>query len=115
MNQIEFLNYLRHGLPNSPEYEIEPRVYKNAKGVDEIIHLTRNYWRYVDWADQNTDIDFANWVIHCDQNPTAGYTLSHQLMYWLWTDECNRFRQSHPTPHPYPPMGYESWASEDLK
>lgn len=110
MNHREFMHDMRHRLPNAPAYKVETRAYKNASGVDEMIHLPKSWWDYVDWADPNTDIDFAAWIIHCDQNQTEGYTLSHQLWYWLWTDHCNRFRNGDPTPNPYPPMGYEGWA-----
>lgn len=112
MNHQEFLHYLRHNTPNNEAYEIEARAYKNGKGIDELISLPRSYWRYVEWAENTTDIDFATWVIHCAQNPVEGYTLSHQLMYWLWTDECNRFRAGETTPEDYPPMGYTGWADE---
>lgn len=112
MNQREFLDNLRHFTPNSEAYEIEARAYKNARQIDELIHLPKSYWDYVEWAEKNTNINFATWVIHCDQNETTGYTLSHQLMYWLWLDECNRFRAGDPTPNSYPPMGYEGWADE---
>ncbi|MCV6545683.1 MAG: hypothetical protein OIF56_00095 [Cohaesibacter sp.] len=75
--------------------------------------MTRNYWDYADWLEETVDeVSIAEWVVHCDKNPCEGYTLSHQLMYWLWFDECNRFRAGDPTPNPYPPMGYEGWADE---
>ncbi|MEP3198207.1 MAG: hypothetical protein ABJO57_10080 [Lentilitoribacter sp.] len=112
MNQREFLQDLRSRSPNDERYEIEVRAYKNAKGVDQLIYLQRGYWRYVAWAEKNTDINFAEWVVHCDQNPSEGFSLSHLLMYWLWTDHCNRYRASDPTPDSYPPMGYEGWAEE---
>lgn len=112
MNNIQYLNDLRRRSPNTETYEIEARPYKNAEGVDELIYLQRGYWRYVEWAEKNTEIDFAAWVIHCANHPCEGYSLSHQLMYWLWTDHCNRFRAGDPTPYDYPPMGYEGWADE---
>ncbi|MEP4639250.1 MAG: hypothetical protein ABJZ83_12830, partial [Yoonia sp.] len=36
--------------------------------------------------------------------------LSETLMYWLWVDQCNRFRYGLPTHKSCPPMGYEGWA-----
>lgn len=112
MKHTEFMHYLRHRTPNTSGYEPLPRIYRNAKGIEEIIYLPRCWWSYVDWAEANTDIDFAVWVVHCDQNPFDDWTLSHLLMYWLWLDECNRFREGLPTPDPYPPMGYQGWADE---
>ena len=112
MNHHEFLSELRHKTPNLKATEIEARAYKNAKGIDELIYLPKGYWAYVVWAEKNTDIDFQTWVIHCDNNPSEGFSLSHLLMYWLWEDECNRFRQGFATPNPYPPMGYEGWADD---
>ena len=112
MDNKKYLDDLRRRSPNAKSYQIEARPYKNAKGVDELIYLQAGYWRYVEWAEANTEIDFAEWVIHCDKTPCEGFSLSHLLMYWLWTDECNRFRQGEPTPKPYPPMGYEGWADQ---
>lgn len=112
MNHHEYLRDIRTRSQNTENNEIEARPYKNAKGVDELIYLTKGYWNYVDWAEANTDIDFQTWVVHCDNNPVEDFTLSHLLMYWLWTDECNRFRAGDPTPHPCPPRGYEGWADE---
>lgn len=100
MSHQRFMNFLRGGTPSTPPYDPIARVYKNASGVDEIIHLHRCYWNYVDWLEATTDIKFADWVVHCDKNPSEGYTLSHLLMYWLWTDECDRFREGLPTPNP---------------
>lgn len=111
MNQREFLQNLRSRSPNAETYEIEARAYKNAKGIDELIYLQRGYWDYIAWAEQNTDIDFSHWVVHCDNNPSEGFTLSHLLMYWLWNDHCNRFRAGDPTPDSFPPMGYEGWGA----
>lgn len=101
--------HMRTKTPNAPSYDVIGRAYKNAKGVDEIIHLQRSYWDYVEWLESTTEIKFADWVVHSGNNPVEGYTLSHLLMYWLWKDECNRFRESLPTPNSYPPMGYEGW------
>src|SRR3546814_280170 len=112
MNHIEYLRDLRRRSPDEATYEIEARPYKNAQGVDELIFLTRGYWRYVDWAEKNTEIDFANWVVHCCNYPCEGFSLSHLLMYWLWLDHCARFYAGDPTPNDYPPMGYEEWAQE---
>ncbi len=111
MDHHEFMKYLRH-VPNLPSYKVVSRVYKNAKGVDEFIWLHQCYWDYVEWLEARGDINFSEWVVHCDNNPFEDWTLSHLLMYWLWLDECGRFRQGLPTPNPYPPMGYEGWADE---
>ena len=112
MDQKEFLHFLKHKTPNHPSYEIIPRPYKNAKGVDEIITLMRTHWDLVAWLESNAEIKFSEWVVHCDKHPHEGMTLSHQLMYWLWFEECERFRRGMPTPNPYPPMGYGGWTDE---
>jgi hypothetical protein len=112
MSHQEYMRYLRQNLPNHESCEVQSRTYKNAKGVDEIIFLTSGYWAYVDWLEARGDISFADWVVHCDLNRFEDWCLSHLLHHWLWTDECNRFRQGLPTPNPYPPMGYEGWADE---
>lgn len=112
MDNKAYLGDLRRRSPNRESYQIEARPYKNAQGIDELIYLPKGYWDYVAWAEANTEIDFAHWVVHCDNNPHEDYSLSHLLMYWLWLDECNRFRAGEPTPNPYPPMGYEGWADE---
>jgi hypothetical protein len=106
------MHWLRTGLPNHWSYEIEARPYNNAKGVDEMIFLTRANWDYVDFLEAEGETNFADWVVHCDETPFEDWCLSFLLMYWLWTDECGRFRQGLPTPHPFPPMGYEGWADE---
>lgn len=107
------MHHIRNRTPNGFSYDVVPRTYKNAKGLDEVVWLNRSYWDYAEWLEiEAVDVDIAEWVIHCDKNPVDGYTLSHQLMYWLWTDECGRFRQGLPTLNPYPPMGYEGWADE---
>ena len=111
MNHQEFMRSLRR-VPNHPNNKIVARTYKNAKGADELIFLHQVHWDYVEWLEARGDIDFAEWVIHCDNNPVEDFTLSHLLMYWLWEDECIRFREGMPTPHPYPPMGYEGWADQ---
>lgn len=107
------MHYIRNRTPNGFGYDVISRTYKNAKGLDEVVWLNRSYWDYADWLEiEEPDVSIADWVIHCDKNAVEGYTLSHQLMNWLWIDECNRFRQGLPTPNPYPPMGYEGWAEE---
>ena len=112
MNHQEYITHLRTRTPSAPNFDVIGRAYKNAQGIDEIIYLHSCYWDYVAWLEDTTDIKFAAWVVHCDNNPSEGYTLSHLLMYWLWTDECNRFREGLPTPYPYPPMGYEGWGNQ---
>lgn len=115
MDHEDFMYSLRHGTPDKPAYQTQGRVYKSASGVDTFIHLNTCHWEYVDWLEDQGDIDFAEWVIHCDANPCEGYTLSHHLMYWLWTDECRRHRYGAPTPSDTPPDGYTLWepASND--
>ena len=39
MGHEEYMRYLRHRTPNHPVCEVVSRVYKNAKGVDELIFL----------------------------------------------------------------------------
>ena len=56
------MNYLRGGTPSAEPYDPIARVYENAKGVDEIIHLHRCYWDYVDWLEATTDIKFADYL-----------------------------------------------------
>lgn len=111
MVRREHKQSLRH-VPNHPSYKVVARVYKNAKRVDEVIWLHQCYWQYVDLLETQGEISFAEWVVHCDNNPFEDWTLSHLLMYWLWSDECGRFREGLPTPKPYPPLGYEGWADE---
>ncbi len=111
MDHQEFMRSLRH-VPNHPDYEVQARAYKNTHGVDQMIFLHKCYWEYVDWLEARGDIDFAEWVIHCENNPFEDFTLSHLLMYWLWNDACERFKQDLPTMQPCPPMGYEGWADE---
>lgn len=77
-----------------------------------MIFLPRVCWDYVDWLDTEGETKFADWVVHCDKAPFEDCCLSYLLFYWLWYDECERFRQGLPTPNPYPPMGYEGWADE---
>lgn len=112
MNQQEYMHWLSTALPNHWSYETVARPYKNAKGVDEMIFLTPANWDYVDWLEAKDGADFGEWVVHCDQNPFDNWCLSFLLMYWLWKDECGRFRQGLPTPNSFPPMGYEGWADE---
>ena len=114
MDHHAYMRSLRAS-PNASEYEIATRVYKNASGVDALIYLHQGYWDYVDWLTQNADgFDFGEWVIHYDKTPCEGYTLSHVLMYLLWEDECERFRFGTEKYKPYPPMGYEGWADENI-
>ena len=112
MGHEDYMRYLRHRAPNHASCKIQSRVYKNAKEIDEIIFLPAGYWWYVDWLEARDEICFADWVVHCDLNPFEDWCLSHLLHYWLWYDECERFRKGLPTPNPYPPMGYEGWADE---
>lgn len=91
MNHQQYMNDLRRSPPYHPGYDVIARAYKNAKGIDELIHLHRTSWQYVDWLEANDHISFADWVIHCDNHPSPGFTLSHLLQYWLYEDECYRW------------------------
>lgn len=55
MDHHKFMEYLRH-VPNHPSYKVVPHVYKNAKGVDEVIWLHQCYWDDVDWLETQGDI-----------------------------------------------------------
>lgn len=112
MSFQEYMHWMRTGTPNHWSYEIVAKPYKNAEGVDEIISMMRCNWDYVDWLEANSEIKFAEWVIHCDKNPWENMCLSNLLMYWLWLDECNRFKEGLPTPNAYPPMGYVGWGEK---
>ena len=79
------------------------RTYKNHLGVDELITLPACYWEYVDWLEDQGDSDISEWVIHCSKHPHADWPTSHQLMYWLWMDDCGRHRQWLPTHREVPP------------
>lgn len=86
------MDHIRRDAPYHPSYDVIARAYKNASGIDEMIYLHRVCWDHVDWLEANTDINFADWVVHCANNPAPDFTLSHLLQYWLWVDECNRHR-----------------------
>lgn len=60
--------------------------------------LPQCYWDYADWPEQNENISFDDWVTHCGQNPHEDWSISHQLMYWLWVDMSNRHRDGQPIP-----------------
>ena len=110
MNLKKFVAYLRH-TPNHPNYALEKRVYKNALGIDEIIIMHQSYWDYVDWLVDVIEIDINEWIVECDKH-RGDYCLSENFMYWLWWDECDRFRQGCKTPNAYPPLGYKGWGDE---
>lgn len=74
------------------------KTYKNHLGVDEIILLPKCYWDIADWLENEGAINFGDWVTHCSQNPHEDWSLSHQLMYWLWHDLSIRHRDGHPMP-----------------
>ena len=108
MDHIAFMDYLRtRGEPA----DVVPRVYPSIRGTDQVIFLTQGYWDYVDWLEARGVIDFAAWVKHCETHPFEGMTLSHLLMHWLWTDECNRHRNGDETPTNAPPEGFERWGT----
>ena len=69
MDHQQYIQSLRRA-PNSPNYEILARSYKNALGIDELIFLHRVTWDYVDWLEANTENSFADWVVHTDKNPS---------------------------------------------
>lgn len=114
MKYQDYIHHITHRSPNRTSYEPLTRFYKNSKGIDTAIVLQRVYWEYVDWLEARGDIVFEEWVIHCELNPIKeeDLALSETLMYWLWRDECNRFRDGLPTHSPCPPMGYEGWADQ---
>lgn len=73
--------------------------------------LPQAHWDYVDWLVEVIEIDLNEWIVVCDQN-RGDKSLVENFMYWLWWDECDRFRRRCKTPNLYPPMGYEGWADE---
>ena len=103
MNHQEYMRHLRSDPPYHPSYDVITRAYKNASGIDELIHLHRTTWEYVDWLEVNTEIKFAEWVVHCDNNPAPGFTLSHLLQYWLYEGECIRWENGERPPGRKPP------------
>lgn len=108
------MNYFK-SLPNHPDYKPVKRFYKNASGVDEMIIMTQSHWDYVEWLENTTEIKFADWVIHCDKNPFEDHPISELLIYWLWVDECARFKEGLDTPTPFPPVGYKGWGDEEWR
>ncbi|RVT87167.1 hypothetical protein DXV76_03520 [Rhodobacteraceae bacterium CCMM004] len=110
MDHIAFMKHLRDHEARDPDRVSTARAYKNAAGIDELIRLPQPSWDYVDWLEAGGDINFAEWVLHCEANPCDGFTLSHLLMYWLWLDACRRYSQGLPTYSPHPPEGYETYA-----
>ncbi|TCP38787.1 hypothetical protein [Rhodovulum marinum] len=112
MDHKDYMHALRHKTPNHPYYEPEARSYPNASGVEELIFLPASTWAYADFLEANTDIRIADWVIEADELKRDDYTIAHILWFWLWENECDRFRNGLTTPHDMPPMGYEGWADE---
>ena len=111
MDNQWYLNDLRERTDGSAKQQIEARPYKNAKGVEELIFLLKETWAYVEWLEENDAIDFAQWVVHCDNNPVETFCLSHLLMFWLWDDECYRHKLGLPTPTQNPPAGFDEHIS----
>lgn len=107
--QQKFMRWLRQSTTGSASYDLETRTYPNSTGADELITLHHNYWNYVDWLEARGEISFADWVIHCEQNPSGDTPLSELLMYWLWLDECNRWLYCEPTPSQTLPAGFSFW------
>ena len=104
-------DYMRDLLARSAEHpQLRPvaRCYRNAAGTDVLIHLPQSYWDYVDWLEARNLIDFQYWVTHTDQHPFEDWSLSQLLMYWLWLDECRRYRCGDETMTNLPPEGYEA-------
>ena len=106
MTHQQFMQHLRAHAARHPAHRPCARAYRNGAGVDVLIFLPQSQWAYVDWLEACGDICFADWVLHCEQTPSPGFTLSHLLMYWLWLDEYRRHRQGLPTHTPIPPEGY---------
>ncbi|MQY43169.1 hypothetical protein GG681_11005 [Epibacterium sp. SM1969] len=98
MGQQEFLNYLRQLEDSGNFSKTINRIYTNHRGIGELIMLPQCYWDIVDWLEQKGDISFADWVTHCSVNPHEDWSLSHQLMYWIWFDLSNRHRDGLETP-----------------
>lgn len=105
MDHQEFMHSIRHQVPKKEAYAVLSRTYKNAASADELIFLPKIYWESVDWLEARGDIDFADWVVHCDQDPSEGYSLSHLLMHWLWQDQCYRHMLGLPMKSDLPPLG----------
>lgn len=105
MDHQEYMHSIRHETPTDEDYDVVSRSYKNTAGADELIFLPDNYWDNVDWLEARGDIDFSEWVIHCEETPCEGYTLSHLLMHWLWKDHCYRYMMGEPMQSALPPLG----------
>ncbi|WP_107495982.1 hypothetical protein [Thalassobius sp. I31.1] len=109
MNHQNYVRWLREAEHLSKDYHVTSRSYPNPHGANELIFLPQNYWHYVDWLEVNTDITFADWVIHCAQNPHEATPISHLLMYWLWQDECSRWINCLPAGSDRLPKGFRFW------
>ena len=98
MNHQEYVRCLRASETISDAYQVVSRGYPNICGAQELIFLPQKYWDYADWLEEGGNINFAEWVLHCDKHPHEGMVISHLLMYWLWLDECNRWIYDDPRP-----------------
>lgn len=108
MNHFEYMEHLREHEARSLNHKPVARAYRNGAGVDELIHLPQSMWDYADWLEAEGHISMQEWVTHCEANPWQGMTLSHLIMYWLWLDNCRRYRYGEPLPDNVPPEGYEA-------
>ncbi|WP_424978102.1 hypothetical protein [Leisingera sp. S232] len=106
MQHQEFTQYISD-LDDGSEFRATiARSYKNHLGVEEIILLPQCYWDIAAWLEEQGAIDFNEWVRHCSENPHEDWSLSHQLMYWLWYDLSIRHRDDHPMPPNMIPEGH---------
>lgn len=108
-DHLTYMRWLHELEARQPHITVTSRSYKNTSGTDELIWLSEPYWDYVDWLEARSEISFADWVIHCEQNPHEGASLSSLLMYWLWQDECSRWMNNLPTGSDRLPKGFRFW------
>lgn len=109
MDNRRYMSWLRREEAHAGGNRIFSRPYRNAASADVLVTLTDGYWRYVDWLEDRGDICIADWVRHCEANPDEAMPLSELLVYWLWTDECNRWVLGEPTPGTTKPQGFGFW------
>ncbi len=108
----EYMRWLHEKSTNSSYNKAVTRTYSNMSNADELITLPKSYWEYVDWLETRGDINFSEWVIHCEQNPHLNIPISELLMYWLWLDECGRWMNCLPTQTTTIPSGFRFWKAE---
>ncbi len=109
MNNQAYMHHLRHRVPNHPDYHPESRGVALPNGATELITLPKSTWDYADWLEARTPIRMTDWVAEAKALSNPTYTLSHIIWYWLYHNECDRFRAGEGTPNPCPPQGYQGW------